>query len=119
MLPKTGKVLRKSDGSEVCGLTYAAAVAFALHDELGESHRGLKVVMRWTGASERTAKNWFAGTRGPTGEHLVSLVRHSDAVLTVLLRLAGREALLVTASLIEARSKLTDILVAIDDLLSG
>ena len=34
-------------------------------------------------ARERTAKNWFAGTRGPTSEHLVSLVRHSDAVLAV------------------------------------
>jgi hypothetical protein len=119
MLPKMGKVLPKRDGRGASSSSYATAVALALRNELGDSHRAIKVVMRWTGASERTAKNWFAGTRGPTGEHLVSLVRHSDAVLEVFLRLAGREALLVTASLIEARSKLTDVLGTIDDLLSG
>ena len=46
--------------------------------------------MRWTGASERTVKYWFAGERGPGGEHLVSLAQHSDAVLVVLLALADR-----------------------------
>jgi hypothetical protein len=46
--------------------------------------------MRWTGASERSVKYWFAGERGPSGEHLLSLARHSDAVLIVLLALADR-----------------------------
>ena len=35
-------------------------------------------------------KHWFAGERGPSGDHLVSLARHSDAVLIALLALAGR-----------------------------
>jgi hypothetical protein len=35
-------------------------------------------------------KYWFAGERGPSGEHLVSLARHSDAVLIALLALSDR-----------------------------
>lgn len=41
-------------------------------------------------ASERTVKYWLSGERGPSGEHLVSLSRQSDAVLIVLLSLADR-----------------------------
>lgn len=46
--------------------------------------------MRWTGASERTVKYWLAGERGPSGDHLIALARHSDAVLFMLFALAGR-----------------------------
>jgi hypothetical protein len=117
MLPKTGKFLPKGGGSAPSGFTYAAAVALALRDELGESHRAIKVVMRWTGASERTVKNWFAGTRGPTGEHLVSLVRHSDAVLHAFFRLTAREASMVAVNLADARSKLLKLVEMVDELL--
>jgi hypothetical protein len=117
MLPKTGKALPKGDGRAAASLTYAAAVALALRDELGDSHRAIKVVMRWTGASERTVKNWFAATRGPTGEHLVSLVRHSDGVLHAFLRLSGREASMVAVNLADARSRLVEILEVVDELL--
>ncbi len=50
----------------------------------------IKMAMRWTGASERTVKYWRAGERGPSDDHLIALARHSDAVLFVLLTLAGR-----------------------------
>jgi hypothetical protein len=93
-------------------------VAAALHDELGNSHRAIKIVMRWTGVSERTAKYWFAGTKGPTGEHLISLIRHSDAVLTIFLQLTGREASALAIKLVEARVKLAEMLVSIDQLLN-
>lgn len=69
---------------------YRTAMAMALHEELGETHRAIKMAMRWTGASERTVKYWFAGERGPSGDHLIALARHSDAVLFVVLALAGR-----------------------------
>ena len=69
---------------------YRAAVAMALHAELGSTHRAIKSAMRWTGASERTVKYWFAGERGPSGEYLVSVARHSDAVLVLLLTMADR-----------------------------
>lgn len=119
MLPKTGKALPKRDGRGPSGLTYAAAVAAALRTELGDSHRATKVVMKWTGASERTAKNWLTAARGPTGEHLISLVRHSDAVLEVFLQIAGREASLVSVKLAYARSQLAQVLDSIDDLLAS
>jgi len=41
-------------------------------------------------ASERTVKYWFSSERGPSGDHLIALARHSDAVLYVVLALAGR-----------------------------
>ena len=59
----------------------------ALREEPGDTHRAIKRAMRWTGASERTVKYWFAGERGPRGDHLIALVRNSDAALLVL---AGR-----------------------------
>lgn len=68
----------------------AMAMAMALQAELGSAHRAIKSAMRWTSASERTVKYWFAGERGPSGEHLVSLARNSDAVLIALLALSAR-----------------------------
>jgi len=64
-----------------------------MHDPLTAEFpdiRLLNLAMRWTGASERTVKYWLAGERGPSGDHLIALVRHSDAVLFMLLALAGR-----------------------------
>ncbi|MBZ0146107.1 MAG: hypothetical protein K8F62_01020, partial [Pseudorhodoplanes sp.] len=119
MLPKTGKVLPKRDRRSASNVSYAEAVAAALHQELGDSHRAIKIVMRWTGASERTAKYWFAGTKGPTGEHLLSLVRHSDAVLGIFMQLAGREACLLSLELADLRSRLTDILESIEQALEN
>jgi hypothetical protein len=119
MLPKTGKVLPRRYGRGPSKPTYAAAVATALRTELGDSHRAIKLVMKWTGASERTAKNWLIGARGPTGEHLVSLVCHSDAVLESFLQLAGREGALVSVKLAYARSKVAEILDSIDNLLAN
>ena len=69
---------------------YRNAVAAALRAELGQTHQAIKTAMRWTGASERTAKYWLSGERGPSGEHLILLAQHSDAVLVTLLTMAGR-----------------------------
>ena len=43
------------------------------------------------GVSARTAKNWLSGTTGPTGTHLVELMRTSDHVLEAVLQMAGRK----------------------------
>ena len=98
MLPKKGKRFPNRDGKGSSGLSYPRAIAAALRGELGDTHQAIKIVMRWTGAGERSAKNWVGGTRGPTGEHLLSLVRHSDAVLGAVLRLSGRASTLVSRS---------------------
>jgi hypothetical protein len=63
-------------------------IAAALRRDLGSTHQAIKTVMRWTGASERTVKNWFAARSGPSGEHLVALIHHSDEVFERNLLLA-------------------------------
>ena len=69
---------------------YRTAIALALDEELDDTHRAIKTAIRWTGASECTVTYLFSGERGPRGDHLIALARHSDAVLYVVLALAGR-----------------------------
>ena len=77
-VPKTGtNVHLEADVAD-----YRTAIAAALRDELGLTHRAVKTAMRWTGASERTVKYWIAGERGPSGEHLIALARNSDICST-------------------------------------
>jgi hypothetical protein len=90
----------------------------ALRKELGDTHRGTKIVMRWTGASDRTVKNWFAATRGPTGEHLIPLIRHSNEVLGILLCLAGRESSAAVVELIDLGTRLSGMIGSIDEVLA-
>ena len=116
MLPKKGKFLPKGPGGG-SERSYAKAVAQALREDLGETHQAIKTVMRWTGVSERTVKNWFSGASGPRGEHLMALVRHSDAVLETFLVLAGREQAIGTKTLVEVRGMLATALKSVDNLL--
>ena len=75
--------------------------------------------MRWTGANERTVKNWLAGRRGPRGEHLLALIRHSNVVLEIVLQLAGREQIIAGKALFDARNALADMLSQIDSWMNG
>jgi hypothetical protein len=70
--------------------------------------------MRWTGANDRTVKNWLAGRCGPRGEHLLGIIRHSNMALEILLQLAGREEIIVGQALFDARNALADTLAKID-----
>lgn len=97
---------------------YAGAIADALRTELGQSHRATKTLMKWTGASDRTAKNWLSGCCGPRGGHLVRLARESDTVLATLLALAGRHQHMLGADLLSIRSGLVSALAVVDQLLA-
>jgi hypothetical protein len=110
LLPKKGNVLHRVDRDGEPNIDYASAIAAALHHELGMTHQAIKLAMRWTGASERTVKYWFAGTGGPSGEHLIALARHSDAILEVLLRRAGRSNYATALRIIDAHQKLEEAL---------
>ena len=79
------------NGGGVSKSKYAEAISAALRSELGNSHRAVKTVRRWTGSNERTVRNWISGANGPSGEHLVILARHSVAVMTAFYQLAGRD----------------------------
>ncbi|MGB3446229.1 MAG: hypothetical protein WBA48_05985, partial [Xanthobacteraceae bacterium] len=70
----------------------------------------------WTGANEKTVKNWFSGRYGPSGEHLAVLVRHSDEVLNAFLVMAGRQELMVAIKLAAAEQAIMDLLMAVRSL---
>ncbi len=114
MFPKAGKKLPHRARS---GDAYADAIAEALRIELGATHRATKTLMRWTGASERTAKNWLSARCGPSGYHLIQLARESDIVLATVLALAGRNHHMVGAELLGMRDALACIVQMIDAVL--
>lgn len=110
MLPKTGR-----DFPDKGGMEYAVVISAALREELGDGHRAAKTVMRWTGASERSAKSWLSGKMGPSGPHLILLARESDAVTRAILSLANRKHLEARVQVHTARN----ILAATVQLLDG
>lgn len=116
--PKKGKFFPEKNGygndtGNDFDSCYASAITAALHRSLGLTRVSVKTAVAWTGANEKTVKNWFAGRYGPSGAHLVSLARHSDDVLETLLIMAGREYLLVGAKVIAAEQAVIEILDAI------
>ena len=117
MFPKKGNVFPNADGEVRLEVNYRQTIAAALRSELKGTHRAVKTTMRWTGASERTAKNWIAGSHGPSGEHLISLMRHSDEVLIGLFTLAGRDEAIVALRLVEMRDRLEETRQLIDALI--
>ncbi len=97
MVPKSGTnvpVTRKVGRDE-----YTLAISRALRSEIGQSARATKTLMKWTGASERAAKYWLAGSRAPNGTQLILLAQNSDAVLHEFLRLSGRDLYKVSIEL--------------------
>jgi hypothetical protein len=114
MLPKRGIVLPKAEDLG----PYPRAIAYALKRELGSTHQAIKIVMGWTGAGERTVKNWLAGTSGPSGDHLVQLIKHSEYVLPVLLVLGRRQRLAAADRLVGLRDRLVEMIAQFDALIT-
>lgn len=98
MLPKSGTLL-PARGAVLTERDYASCIRQALRDELGGSRMAAKLLMRWTDASNRTARNWLNGSASPSGYHLVCLARKSDAVLGAMLSLSGRPELALSADI--------------------
>lgn len=98
-------------------LDYRLEIAAALKRELGGSHQAIKASMNWTGASERTAKNWLAGAHGPAGEHLIELMRHSNEVAETVLALCGRSEVCISLELACLRTALVRMLTAADEIM--
>lgn len=108
-LPEMGKSFPKK-GNIVPDSSYPVAISTVLQQNLGNTRRSIKTLIAWTGAGERTVKNWLSGASGPSGEHLIALVSHSDEVLETFLLLAGRPQLVAGIWISEAKAKLTDAL---------
>ena len=110
MLPKEGKELHPTPLPSGDRAKFNGMIGEALRAELGGTHRAIKTVMRWTGASERSVKHWFAGTHVPSGQHLVAVARHSDVVFARFLVAANRDNHLVGVELSAVKLKLHELL---------
>lgn len=95
MFPKSGSKVPGADRPKED--EYLAAIREALRHELGGHGSATKTIMRWTGASDRTARNWMSGATGPSGYHLICLARESNAVLAAMLAMSGRSELALSA----------------------
>ena len=98
MFPKTGS---KVPGANVSPTeaNYLTEIRSALRRELGGTGAATKTIMRWTGASDRTARNWMSGSAGPSGYHLICLARESNAVLSAMLAMSGRAELALSSDI--------------------
>jgi hypothetical protein len=113
-LHQKGRLLPVCQGDGGDRERYAATLAAVLRTELGGTRAAAKTMMRWTSACERTAKAWFSGVSGPSGEHLIALMRNSDAVFALVLRLTGRAGSHGQDDLTVARRHLVAALAALD-----
>src|SRR5258708_22724387 len=108
--PKKGKSFPKrgGDGSSDFSLddhAFALKIASALRSELKDRNSRAKLLAGWTGANERTVKNWISGRYAPSGRHLVLLARHSDQVLNAIFSVADRQDLLFGQKVEDLRRK--------------
>ena len=113
-LPKKGKSFpkRAGDGGSDFNLddrAFAMKIALALKSELKDRNSRAKLVAGWTGASERTVKNWVLGRYAPCGRHLVLLAQHSDQVLNAILSMADRQELLFARRVGDLRRKVFEL----------
>ena len=104
------------DGNGDTQPRFADVIAEALRAEFGGGPSAVKTAARLARVNERAVRNWFEAKNGPSGESLIPLLRHSDAVLIAVLDLAERRNLSVAAGFTELRQQLIDLVAAIDKI---
>jgi hypothetical protein len=112
--PESGNVFPRGQRRGPGSLSFAKLISTALRTSLRGQSSSIKTVAQWTGANERTVKNWFAGERAPSGDHFLGLAANSPAVLAAFLAAIQRNDCLVMADIEEARAKVAAALVALD-----
>src|SRR5260370_37398915 len=78
-LPKKGEELPSARTRQEQAREFAQAIADALKEELARG-ASIKTVMAWTGAGERTVKEWLAGSNAPRAFQVECLMRSSDLI---------------------------------------
>ena len=96
--------------------TFAGMVSTVLQESVGGRPSAVKLVARWTGAGERTVKNWFAGSCAPKGDHFRELVRHCPEMLDAFLQSAGRHDQVVLVRIGQIETALREALEAVAKL---
>src|SRR6202043_306031 len=112
--PKKGKSFPKRGGGGGSDFSlddhaFAMKIASALTSELKHRNSRAKLVAGWTGASERTVKNWISGRYAPCGRHLVVLAQHSDQVLNAILLMAHRQDRFLGGNVEALRQKVLEL----------
>ena len=97
--------------------TFARAIAVALKAEFGSTPSAAKTVAQLTHSNERAVRNWLDAKNGPSGSNLVTLMLHSDRVLSAVLELADRRGFDLGVGLTSLRGQLVDTVAEIDHLL--
>ena len=97
-------------------LTFASVIALALTRARTNRQISIKKVANWTGANERTVKNWFSGRFGPSGDHLMVLANHCDEVMDAIIRMSGRSTLSASLRLDIAEKSLVGALQLIREI---
>lgn len=112
--PKKGKTFPFGTSAQLP--PYAETIARALKQELAISKASAKTLMRWTGAGERTVKNWLKGANGPSGQHLMALMKHSDLVYSAVHNLVRPDGQELRSRLREVKSVLGHTLALMADI---
>lgn len=114
--PDLGKSFHKHGAQLSPDHSFAAAVAGALKQDFGSSAGAVKRVALLANANQRAVRNWFEAKNGPSGEHLLVLMRHSDMVLNAVLVLAHRQDLLAGLRLAQAKAQLGEALAILESI---
>src|SRR5258708_28655932 len=112
--PKKGKSFPKTGGGGGSDFSlddhaFAMKIASALTSELKDRNSRAKLLAGWTGANERTVKNWISGRYAPSLRHLVVLAHHSDQVLNAILSMADRQDLPLGEKVEDLRRKVLEL----------
>jgi hypothetical protein len=118
--PKRGKSFPKRGGHGGSDFSlddhaFAIKIASALTSELKDRNSRAKLVAGWTGANERTVKNWISGRYAPCGRHLVVLAQHSDQVLNAILLMADRHDRFLVGNVEDLRQKVLELMAIIGE----
>ena len=116
-LPKKGEELPSVRTRQEQAREFAQAIADALKEELARG-ASIKTVMAWTGAGERTVKEWLAGSNAPRAFQVECLMRASGLVYERLMARTGRRPVVNREGLEALRGQLTGLVGAIDIILA-
>jgi hypothetical protein len=118
VVSKKGQVLSSREARllENRANRFAMEIAAALQRASAESGLQIKTVAGWTGANERTVKNWFSGQFGPSGEHLLVLARHCHEVLKTMLAIMGRQDLVIALEFNEIEQRIERLSLLVQQL---
>lgn len=112
-LPKKGEELPSARIRRERAREYAYAIAKALKEELTRG-ASIKTIMAWTGAGERTVKEWLAGSTAPRAFQVECLMRSSDLVYERLMVRTGRRPVVSRESLKALKEQVTRLVEEID-----